>query len=260
MNMEKQAIADALADQELVGQNKDAAKILAANASRRILKKGAILFSPTHEKHEKLYFILSGKIGLFIGKRHLASARHQECLGEFPLLDPKFQKNQVTATSEEDTVIVEIEYQDFKHAADLYPELWRRMARMLANRLEQRNKEDKFLDEIERYETIASGWLRNSRRLSVIHYVIGSLALILSVLVASKSLPGISGTVLAWVASCMTGLISFWSLRIKVSNSRDAWVKLNTALAKARATPGTIIDDIVKAHGEAEAILKSHRN
>lgn len=86
-----------------------------------------------------LFFILAGACALEVNGREIATRRAKEHVGEIALLDTvALRSASVRAT--EQTVLARISPHDFVKIAKQYPDLWRRMAMTLGNRLRERNK------------------------------------------------------------------------------------------------------------------------
>jgi hypothetical protein len=102
---------------------------------------------------------------------------------------------------------------------------------------------------------VISTWKRGSDILRFLHIVIGTVAIVLTITVASKlvdashwSFPWIT-----WGAAISTALLTSFNLGEKSNNMRNAWRKLNAAKMNYEfdTTDGTL----VKAYEEGEKLI-----
>ena len=85
-----------------------------------------------------LFLILSGAFSVAINGRIVARKKAGEHVGEMAVVDPLTPRSaSVTATA--DSVVARIAEPDFSALAERYPQLWRRIALELANRLRDGN-------------------------------------------------------------------------------------------------------------------------
>jgi len=99
------------------------------------LDEGAELYSHEGPNHRKfLFFIFSGCVHLTDQGDLNFRAEQGEMMGEFPMLLGSINYS-VRATATCETVYARVSPAKFCEAADAYPELWKSMARMLAERL-----------------------------------------------------------------------------------------------------------------------------
>ncbi len=138
----KARFIEALRNQELVARDESIAKALATAATRReflanqdIITQGGI--------DTDIYFVLSGSVAIRINGRLVATRTSGEHVGEMAMLDTTARRS-ATARTLETTVTAKVTESKFSQIANAHPELWRRTAVTLANRLKERNK---FLSE-----------------------------------------------------------------------------------------------------------------
>ncbi|KQV15005.1 hypothetical protein ASC97_31420 [Rhizobium sp. Root1203] len=134
----KARVIDALKEQRIILGNKD--------ASEELLTRGHLLtFMPGDplimegDWSNSLFFILAGAVKIEI-KGSLVNQRVAgQHVGEMAMIDPgKPRSAQVTATSP--TVALVISEEDFSAVAGNHPDLWRQLAKELAERLRERSK------------------------------------------------------------------------------------------------------------------------
>lgn len=85
----------------------------------------------------RLAFILSGRVGIFVKGTKVAERRPGQHIGEMSLIDPSARRS-ATATALEPTTIAWVSEEAFTQIANKHPALWRKIARELADRLRQR--------------------------------------------------------------------------------------------------------------------------
>jgi predicted nucleotide-binding protein len=86
-----------------------------------------------------IHFILSGRVSIVINKRLINSRSAGQHVGEMALIDSGARRSATVVTVEE-TVVARVAEPAFSVVANQHPELWRRLAIELANRLRQRTK------------------------------------------------------------------------------------------------------------------------
>ena len=86
-----------------------------------------------------LYFILAGVVSIRVSGREIAVRTAGQHIGEMALLDPG-QPRSAGAVADGEVVAARIPAAAFTTLADTNPKLWRNVARVLAERLRQRNK------------------------------------------------------------------------------------------------------------------------
>ena len=86
-----------------------------------------------------LYFILAGIVSIRVSGREIAVRAAGQHVGDMALLDPGRPRSAV-AVAEGEVVVARITAPAFTALADANPRLWRNIARVLAERLRQRNR------------------------------------------------------------------------------------------------------------------------
>ncbi|MDP9100346.1 MAG: nucleotide-binding protein [Verrucomicrobiota bacterium] len=129
---------DALRSQALVGGNQTIALRFANKAVTKALRKGHNLIEQGAADND-IYFILSGCCSIAVNEREVAVRRAGEHVGEMALLDTTALRSASVRTTET-SVIAKVSEKAFTRIANQYPEVWRRIASILANRLRERSK------------------------------------------------------------------------------------------------------------------------
>ena len=91
--------------------------------------------APTNEA----YFILSGIVSIRVNGREIAVRTSGQHVGEMAVLDPG-QRRSASAVAESDVVVARVDALTLNTIAESFPQLWRNIARELAERLRQRNR------------------------------------------------------------------------------------------------------------------------
>ena len=86
-----------------------------------------------------LYFILAGMVSIRVSGREIAARTAGQHVGEMALLDPGRPRS-AGAVAEGEVVVARITAAAFTALADANPRMWRNVARVLAERLRQRNR------------------------------------------------------------------------------------------------------------------------
>jgi predicted nucleotide-binding protein len=84
-------------------------------------------------------FIISGRVSIVINKRLINNRGTGQHVGEMALIDSGARRS-ATVVALEETVLARVSEPDFAVVADRYPQLWRRLAIEIADRLRQRTK------------------------------------------------------------------------------------------------------------------------
>jgi predicted nucleotide-binding protein len=86
-----------------------------------------------------IYLILAGKVSIRVNGREIAIRGTRDHIGEMALIDPTARRSATVAATEQ-TVLAKIPEARFTQIANKHPQLWRRIALELANRLRERSK------------------------------------------------------------------------------------------------------------------------
>ena len=86
-----------------------------------------------------IYFILSGKVSVRVNDREIAIRSADEHVGEMALIDSTAVRS-TTIQTIGPCVVAKISESHFSKLANKHPELWRKIAVVLARRLRERNK------------------------------------------------------------------------------------------------------------------------
>ncbi|MDE0484857.1 MAG: nucleotide-binding protein [Candidatus Poribacteria bacterium] len=86
-----------------------------------------------------IYFILAGRLSIFVNGREVAIRNSGQHVGEMVLIDPSARRA-ASVVAIEQTVVMKISETSFRSLAEKYPRVWQLIAIELADRLRQRNR------------------------------------------------------------------------------------------------------------------------
>lgn len=134
----KSRLINALKNQALVGGDQTIALRLANQARTQSLRKGYKLIKQGAADND-IYFILSGSCSIAVNDREIGVRKAGEHVGEMALLDTTALRS-ASVCAAEASVVARVSERAFTRIADKHPEIWRRTASILANRLRERSK------------------------------------------------------------------------------------------------------------------------
>ena len=139
VQFEAERLRAAFEDQQLVSGDPLIAKMLADASKVGEIKAGQTLYS-SEDIGKSLYFVLCGSFKLSdMNEQQLYVVKPNEVVGEFPMLFPHQPKYIVSVTAIEPSVVARLSAIQFLSVAEIYPRLWKNMAKMLAKRLQAKN-------------------------------------------------------------------------------------------------------------------------
>ena len=131
-------LVNALLEQRLVQHNVDVAKALA--------QKGEIVEFPQGETlivqgagDDSALFILFGDANVFVNNREVATRGPRDCVGEMSVIDPAAPRS-ATLKAKTAVVALRVASAAFQAVGDAHPSLWRAAARVVSERLRQRER------------------------------------------------------------------------------------------------------------------------
>jgi CRP/FNR family cyclic AMP-dependent transcriptional regulator len=131
-------LIDLLRGQVLLCADPEVAPELAKVATVRELLPGEILIRQGGTDND-LFFVLSGRFRIFVNGREVANRDAGQHLGEMAIIDPSSRRS-ATAIASEQSIIAQVDETAFLALADRNPQLWRRLALVLSQRLSERRK------------------------------------------------------------------------------------------------------------------------
>jgi CRP/FNR family cyclic AMP-dependent transcriptional regulator len=87
---------------------------------------------------DDVYLIIAGAFDVLVNKKMVAKRFPGDHVGEMAAISP-IQRRSATLIADEDSIVLKVPEASFSALGNQFPETWRRVARELARRLEQRN-------------------------------------------------------------------------------------------------------------------------
>ena len=134
----KALIVEALKDQRTVLGNARAASELSVRGTLACFREGDLLVREDDWAND-IIFLLAGTAEITITGFKVAERRAGQHIGEMALIDPS-QPRSASAAAMEPTVGLIVSEEDFAAVASDHPDLWRQVAKELADRLRQRKR------------------------------------------------------------------------------------------------------------------------
>lgn len=134
---DKRLLIESLARQVIVRGDEGVARELARVVVLRALAPGETLIVEGHADND-IYLILTGSLSVRVRGRHVALRPHGQHVGEMAVINPA-ERRSASVVALEPSVVAMVREPDFATLAAKVPELWRRLASELADRLRQRN-------------------------------------------------------------------------------------------------------------------------
>lgn len=129
-------LREAILDQQCVAHDQVVADALLRYLEIEEFKANFTLMEQGHDDNH-IYLILAGRVSICVNGRELAIRGPRQHVGEMAMLDPA-AKRSATVIAMEDTVVAKIVQPVFSAIANDHPDMWRRLAMEIANRLRQR--------------------------------------------------------------------------------------------------------------------------
>ncbi len=133
----RRRLVDALSSQTIVNGNLEIATALADKAVLEDFVEGTVLIEQG-ACDQRLVFLLSGSVTININGREVVRRTAGQHVGEMAVIDPAANRS-ATVLARNDTSAAILDEPEFAEIASKHPDLWRRIACELADRLRQRN-------------------------------------------------------------------------------------------------------------------------
>jgi predicted nucleotide-binding protein len=127
----------ALLDQQCVAHDEAIVEALMQKVELVFYKSGGVLIEQGTYDND-MFFILTGRVSIQVNGRELAIRQCRQHVGEMALIDAAPRRS-ATVVALEETVVAKISEPSFTAIANAYPQLWRRLAMELGDRLRQRS-------------------------------------------------------------------------------------------------------------------------
>jgi CRP/FNR family cyclic AMP-dependent transcriptional regulator len=137
---DKSVLVDALRTQKLLAGNEEAVQALATSTGLLELvevDKGATIITQGADDND-LYLILSGALDIVVNGRKVATRGPGETAGEMAATIPHMRRS-ATVQASEVSVIGKLSANSLATLSSQFPSIWRQIAKILTERLYQRN-------------------------------------------------------------------------------------------------------------------------
>ena len=131
-------LAEALEIQPIISGDRAIAEAISGYVDVESFEPGSVIIEESAADND-LYFILAGIVSIRVSGREIATRTAGQHVGEMALLDPGRPRS-AAAVAEGEVVVARVTAADFTAMADANPRMWRNVARVLAERLRQRNR------------------------------------------------------------------------------------------------------------------------
>ncbi len=127
---------EALRDQRIVHGDEAIAKALCKKRELQCHRAGDTIIKQG-DGTNNLIFILAGKVAVVCNNREIAHRTAGESVGEMAVIDVQ-KRRCASIVAKEDCIVALVPEADFARIARQYPQLWRSLAKQVADRLRQR--------------------------------------------------------------------------------------------------------------------------
>lgn len=129
---------ESLLGHALVQGSEEIATRLLAISDMRVFAPGRVLMEQGAADND-LFLILAGTVSILVNGQEVATRTVGQHVGEMAVVDPAAVRS-ATVVARDECVALQVREADFAAIAAVHPELWRRIASALAERLRQRNQ------------------------------------------------------------------------------------------------------------------------
>jgi CRP/FNR family transcriptional regulator, cyclic AMP receptor protein len=133
----RQALIDTLKDQKMVAGNEGLAAEIAQRGELVEVKTGTTIIEQGGDDSD-VFLIVTGSFNVLVNGRVVASRFPNDHVGEMAAIQHT-QRRSATVVAREDSLVVKFSEAQLVEFASKHPDIWRRFAKELARRLEQRN-------------------------------------------------------------------------------------------------------------------------
>jgi len=131
----RRRLVDALRQQALIGDDRRLASEIAAVAELQEVSAGTVLIEEG-APDDDVFLIVAGELKVMVGGRVVAQRGSGEAVGEMAALDPT-AKRSAAVVAIGDSLVARVPEAQFARIAARHPEVWRRVALSLGNRIRQ---------------------------------------------------------------------------------------------------------------------------
>lgn len=132
-------LTDAMLQQQIVSGNRELAEELADRAEILEITEGEAIIRQGGDDND-LYLIIGGNFGIIINGREVASRGRGDHVGEMVVVEPS-QRRSADVVAKEAALVAKLSYADICDIASRHSDIYRVIAKTLARRLLERNKQ-----------------------------------------------------------------------------------------------------------------------
>ncbi|WP_433853876.1 Pycsar phage resistance system effector protein PycTIR [Stenotrophomonas nitritireducens] len=133
----RRRLVAALTEHRLIANRQELAERLVAAGELMEVPAGTAFINQGDQASD-VFFIIAGKVEIRVNGKIVANRFPGDHVGEMAAIEPS-QPRSASVVPVEPTVLIKVSEADFSAAAELFPDMWRRIAATLARRLAQRN-------------------------------------------------------------------------------------------------------------------------
>jgi CRP/FNR family transcriptional regulator, cyclic AMP receptor protein len=130
-------LVDSLREQKLVGGDRGIADSIAEAGELMQVEPGTAIIKQDDQDHD-VYLILAGLFDVIVNGRLIAKRGPTDHVGEMAAIQPS-QTRSASVIASTTAVVCKLQSAEFLKISNSHSDIWRRIARELARRLEQRN-------------------------------------------------------------------------------------------------------------------------
>ena len=132
-------LIDAMLQQQIVSGNRDLAEELANCAELVEIAEGDQIISQGGDDND-LYLIMAGVFSIVVNGREVATRSRGDHVGEMVVVEPS-QRRSADVVAKEDGLVAKFSYADIREIGSRHSDIYRVIAKTLARRLLERNKQ-----------------------------------------------------------------------------------------------------------------------
>jgi CRP/FNR family transcriptional regulator, cyclic AMP receptor protein len=132
----KRLLIEALRTQKLVAGREQLAEELSGLVELQTIKIDETLIHQDDSDND-IYFILAGSFSILVNGQYVAKRGAADHVGEMAAIDP-VRRRSATVVAAEESVVGKLSEPQLAELAQRYPDIWRMLAKELAERLDQR--------------------------------------------------------------------------------------------------------------------------
>ena len=134
----RQNLISALLEQSVVEHDKNLAESL-ADVGKVVGFASGDSLTRQGDTTDEAFFLITGTVKVFVNNRDVGRRGRNDLIGEMAAMDP-VERRSATVIAQDEVVALCVDAESFRRLTDQHPRLWRPIARILADRLRQRER------------------------------------------------------------------------------------------------------------------------